>query len=542
MDTIIVSNEDMVVNSLTSQNGRYTFKQNPDGLVVITDRNKHNKIIWDSASYGNIRRCTTNCTYTLKFQPDGNLVTYSDNNNIDGNKVIWAVSHTNKFDYNVRREGPYTLIMRDDGNLVIYNKFYDILWNVRYDEIIVYNEDIVVKELTSQNGRYTVKQNYDELVVITDRENDNKVIWDSLFSVNNKKNTTPFTDMTTCEPNCTYRLILQPDGNLVTYSDKTNIFGNNYVWAAGNTNKFIYSSRGERPYTLRMQDDGNLVLYNKNSTPYWSTKTYDDNYIKWENIRWGIMEIMNFENLLNALIDSSFYIKWEIIEIMDLIKYANLLNENSIISFTVELNKTNRMFIYEKNSNKLLHITDYIPMSVKCIILIDIKNKDNISSSVNSLNPLPVPNFSVDPNKSIHIGAEGGTFHNIDCPIGSIVSGIYTNEYGGRYLTRFRRSCINPYTKVIDTSLTYGDEGTPYVTNCYNEGGYKKIRGDFVARVDNLSLFTSDDNLSCSAGVRNNMNTRWLDCGANGKVTGFHVRSGNSIHKVSAGCAYPKIK
>ena len=58
-----------------------------------------------------------------------------------------------------------------------------------------------------------------------------------------------------------YRLVLQPDGNLVLY-DNTN---DPPLWASG--------TQGQAVSECLMQDDGNLVIYGFSDNPLWASGT-----------------------------------------------------------------------------------------------------------------------------------------------------------------------------------------------------------------------------------------------------------------------------
>ena len=57
--------------------------------------------------------------HCLIMQNDGNLVCYR------GNKPVWSSNTARK------GCGPYTLVMQDDRNLVIYGAAHDPIWNTR---------------------------------------------------------------------------------------------------------------------------------------------------------------------------------------------------------------------------------------------------------------------------------------------------------------------------------------------------------------------------------------------------------------------------
>jgi hypothetical protein len=89
--------------SLVSTNGSYTLKMQTDGNLVI--------YYGSTAIFAsNTSSSTTTNTYTLKLQSDGNLVIYKN-----GSTSIWESRTDGK------GTGPYKMYMQDDGNLVIYD-------------------------------------------------------------------------------------------------------------------------------------------------------------------------------------------------------------------------------------------------------------------------------------------------------------------------------------------------------------------------------------------------------------------------------------
>jgi len=65
-------------------------------------------------------------------------------------------------------------------------------------------------------------------------------------------------------PDGNIMLVMQSDGNLVTYYTKTNAA----IWSSKTNGK------GIAPYKFTYQTDGNLVIYDKNYYPIWSSGTY----------------------------------------------------------------------------------------------------------------------------------------------------------------------------------------------------------------------------------------------------------------------------
>lgn len=138
--------------------------------------------------------------------------------------------------------------MQPDGNLVLY-KDNQALWNTQ----------------TSTSGSRVVLQTDGNMVVYS---SGNVPQWatytlhnpDHLAYVNigfSSTNLYPGQRIET--PNRSYKMILQPDGNLVLYSP------NRAIWATG--------TDGRQVSYLALQPDGNLVLYDINSQPLWNSQT-----------------------------------------------------------------------------------------------------------------------------------------------------------------------------------------------------------------------------------------------------------------------------
>jgi hypothetical protein len=106
---------------------------------------------------------------------------------------------------------------------------------------------------------------------------------------------------------------------------------------------------------------------------------------------------------------------------------TNSLNINSspsIFYITIPNDKpTNRIFVYQTNNNKLLHITDYIPKGTTQNVTINYANNNgvlNVTSSVVPVNPLPVPQFIRDGNVGDYGSWEGKDNLEYNCAYGEI--------------------------------------------------------------------------------------------------------------------------
>lgn len=144
----------------------------------------------------------------LVMQPDGNLVLYSS----DNTPLWYSDTHISS--------GSAKLVLQTDGNAVIYNQTQQPLWSIGY----INNPNLLSSVTKTMQSARMFQGQYMETA---DRR---------------------------------YQLLLQPDGNLVLYSQSKP------VWST--------MTIGNNPAKhLRLQEDGNLVLYNKNNQPLWSSHT-----------------------------------------------------------------------------------------------------------------------------------------------------------------------------------------------------------------------------------------------------------------------------
>lgn len=170
--------------------------------------------------------------------------------------------------------GEYTLVMQQDGNLVLYEHGVEPLWasHTGKGEVCVMQEDgdLVVSDAegkpawSSGTGGHPgafLTLNNDKNLVITDRYY--RPIWNS-ENLNLSFLLAPGAQLNMNESllsaNSQYRLIMQRDGDLV-------LFGPDEIplWAAG--------TPGSGANLCIMQRDGNLVLYTAGGVPVWATGT-----------------------------------------------------------------------------------------------------------------------------------------------------------------------------------------------------------------------------------------------------------------------------
>lgn len=176
---------------------------------------------------------------TLILQQDGNLVL------LDGFKQTWSAG--------TKGLGGSKLILQTDGNLVLYTSDMKPVW------------------ASGTDGSAATKLNLQEdgnLVLYTAA---NGVVWQS----STQHSPTHFNDVTRVIPDGgemrigqrienaerSTMLFFQSDGNVVLYKNNTPL------WATGTDGK-----NGDR---LIMQGDGNLVLYDKAMKPIWYSATYN---------------------------------------------------------------------------------------------------------------------------------------------------------------------------------------------------------------------------------------------------------------------------
>mmetsp|Transcript_8275 Transcript_8275/g.13466 ORF Transcript_8275/g.13466 Transcript_8275/m.13466 type:complete len:251 (-) Transcript_8275:287-1039(-) len=110
-DTLNENNAIGNESSISSLDGRLTFKMQSDGNVVLYRTGGEAR--WDSKTYGKGQG-----PYELIMQEDGNLVAY------DKDKVaIWASNTYNQ------GSAPRHLVLQNDGNCVLYDASGAALWS-----------------------------------------------------------------------------------------------------------------------------------------------------------------------------------------------------------------------------------------------------------------------------------------------------------------------------------------------------------------------------------------------------------------------------
>lgn len=270
--------------------GNYAIFQNDGNFVVY---NAGNGPLWWSTTWG----VGAN---NLKLQDDGNIHIYantteeftSDNrvNSYARNNVgtqIASPTRLNAGDYIKSPDSRYTLVMQDDGNLVLYSADGAPIWNsgtaghpgsyavMQSDgNFVVYNSGNgpLWWSGTWGQGASTLKLQSDGNLVVY-RNSDNGFTWATMSYANNYQvNTyigTQISSGTTLHageylrsPDWRYTLVMQEDGNLVVYStDRYTPLWSSRTW----NNAGAYAT---------LQNDGNFVVYDNNGRALWNTYTY----------------------------------------------------------------------------------------------------------------------------------------------------------------------------------------------------------------------------------------------------------------------------
>jgi hypothetical protein len=291
-----------------SSNRWYKAVMQDDGNFVVY--NKALKAVWSTLTY-------TKGLSTFKYQDDGNLVVYDAfnrptwNSNTQNQAAITALTFTKLIPDRYPRgdqdalqlvaapnfpagtssllstaaprtreiwpgesltsaNGWYQLLMQRDGNLVVYNKANEPVWNTGTGQ--------PCKAVFQQDGN-----------LVLYRYSDGAAIWNAgsyleptsftptanfptgtgIILAGNSSSSKITIGQNLYSPNGWYRLTMQNDGNLVLYSKGTIFTGppsQNYniaVWSSGTV--------GSNATYAHFQDDGNLVLYTAADVPVWKS-------------------------------------------------------------------------------------------------------------------------------------------------------------------------------------------------------------------------------------------------------------------------------
>ncbi len=190
--------------------------------------------------YGGTTLTSDSGQFSLAVQGDGNVVAYF------GNRPYWALGTSSQ---------GARLAVQGDGNLVLYTSSYSVLWaSGTYDpagaQLRIQNDGNVVLVGNSRGLLWASNKAPTRLYSGQKLVGDN---WWTIYS-----------------PNYRYRMVMQPDGNVVAYDGGT----------------AIWSKHGAQQHsTLEMQTDANLVLYNGSHTALWATNKFGPNgsYLEGQN-------------------------------------------------------------------------------------------------------------------------------------------------------------------------------------------------------------------------------------------------------------------
>ncbi|MGI5132596.1 hypothetical protein ACQEVB_37740 [Pseudonocardia sp. CA-107938] len=206
---------------------------------------------------------SNNGQYTLVMQQDGNLVLYAKPDKAiwdsrtqgsglravmqqDGNLVVYTPDDKPLYDTATGGHPGAKLAVQDDGNLVIYGKGGDVLWGRQLTWGRARSGDVLepARIIRSANQKCFLAMQEDGNLVLY-RTRDKKALWDSRTGGN---------------PGA--RAQMQGDGNLVVVSSGPAF---RPLWD---------SATGGKPGAwLAVQDDCNLVVYSSNNKPLWDSGT-----------------------------------------------------------------------------------------------------------------------------------------------------------------------------------------------------------------------------------------------------------------------------
>ena len=257
---------------------------------------------------------------------------------------------------------------------------------------------------------------------------------------------------------------------------------------------------------------------------------------------------LNFDKTNSALL----LINFQNIIFNKTISPTNSLNINSspsIFYITIPNDKpTNRIFVYQKNNDKLLHITDYIPKGTTQKVTINYTNNNgvlNVTSSVVPVNPLPVPQFIRDGNDSYFVGGErkGIVFDN-KCDTNSIIYNIqgYTTDPP---IKSIFFTCKNIYNKQIsDGGGWFNNKWDGGKFQMTEEGGYNRLyaNANSTSNVDYLKFFSNNGKEYASGVFAGGEREIFDHTCPNGKLAGLYRREDfNALNGIQAYCASPTI-
>jgi len=235
---------------ICSPNEKFRLVMQNDGNLVLYEGRQGGNVMWSSGTNGKGPQCR------FDVQRDGNLVIYQY-----GNQSIWSSGSNNKIMVG-RQDGPLPMLrLQNDGNLVMYD--WEFVWasntmrgrdhHMRRDTGAPHFLELGCslapgQELMSPNGFYKLVMQPDGNLVLYDGHSS------SMWASN-----------TGGQQNCHFRV--QTNGDLVVYANHSYP-----VWSSGTCTRFEGMDRTHPRARLVLQNDGNLVLYKAKSV--WATNTY----------------------------------------------------------------------------------------------------------------------------------------------------------------------------------------------------------------------------------------------------------------------------
>ena len=234
------------------------------------------------------------------------------------------------------------------------------------------------------------------------------------------------------------------------------------------------------------------LIYEKQFT---SKKELNESYTfptRKDNIRNLYIEFSDdtFVYEIQFSIGSLVYIKSETGEI----NLGNNITITRSIKYQIDSNKfvitipndkpTNRILVYQSDTNKLIHITDWIAKGTTQNITINYTNNNgvlNVTSSVTPANPLPVPNFNVKLNQTENY--LGNLFNLSD-------NNLVYNNNSSRLNIVLNRGGIN----CVNSDIIQYDR-TNNTLNCSNIYNFKSSPvNSFTLNDNNTTKLYSDSN------------------------------------------------
>ncbi len=211
---------------ITSENGKYTLWFGSDGNLAL-HKGRRLPPIWGTKMNGQPSE-------TAIMKNDGNLAIYNT-----WGKEIWTS--------NTAGNPGSRLVVQNDGNVVIQNSAGRQIWETKTGPLsATYFSKIIMNpgaSITSPNGKYTLSFQKKTGLLAINRNTDGQRIWDSGI-----KREQP--------------AYLMLNGYIILYEVAHR--GNKPYWASNN------SEFGSR---LALRNDGNLVFENPAGKPVWQTNT-----------------------------------------------------------------------------------------------------------------------------------------------------------------------------------------------------------------------------------------------------------------------------